>query len=224
MRVLFGSCTNPIDQQPHLALPLRMATIKRNTSPNRASAPKRTRFEPPALPAAAGGSSRGQRSAPDSAAAFDEETDELELSVAKTRKGNVNAEGYDSDSSDDGEGQRAAAKKLDAADAMDDDDDMFGGGDEDTKKHADDGEGGLTIKEQKKRAKKYLGLGDIEGQEFGGGDDDELENGSHFKGKGKKAVEEEDFDSEDELDSVGSDGEGQVMPTTKKGMGVKIEA
>jgi CD2 antigen cytoplasmic tail-binding protein 2 len=73
----------------------------------------------------------------------------------KTRKGRVKNEGYDSDSSDDGEGVVLSRRK--AAEA-DDDDDMFAVDEQqnDTKGPTDN----------TKKKKEYLRLGDIEGQEF----------------------------------------------------------
>lgn len=93
---------------------------------------------------------------------FAEQVDEaLET---KSRKGRVKNEGYDSDSSDDGEGVVNSRKKKGDED---EEDDMFAMDDKDK----DD--------TQKKKRQEYLRLGDIEGQEFTGtnsgseSDDDE---------------------------------------------------
>jgi len=80
-----------------------------------------------------------------------------------TRRGAVRTEGYESDSSDDGEGVVNSRKH----DGAEEEDDMFGslGG---------TGEAGDS-KEGKKNA-KYLALGDIEGQEFGNDGDSDSDN------------------------------------------------
>nr|ASF90218.1 hypothetical protein SPAR03380 [Bartheletia paradoxa] len=180
---------------------------KRGSSP--APPSKRTRFAEPALPGA-GSSSHTHASASTATTAMHD--DEADLSAPRARKGAVRQEGYDSDSSDDGEGQRAAAKKADKAAGEvdeDDDDDMFGGPSTSTKQDAE-----LSVAEQRKQGERHMTLGEIEGQEFGGlGDRDSEDDG-----------EEDEFDSEEELNSVGSEGEGEVKKTTKRGMGVKIEA
>lgn len=97
-------------------------------------------------------------------AKFAEEVDgALEDPLAK-RKGQVKTEGYDSDSSDDGEGVVLSRRK--GAEAEEDDDDMFAVGEKEEKK--EDEQGG-------KKKEEFLRLGDIEGQEFGNksGSDDE---------------------------------------------------
>ncbi|KAF7305013.1 T-complex protein 1 subunit delta [Mycena kentingensis (nom. inval.)] len=76
----------------------------------------------------------------------------------KSRKGRVRNEGYDSDSSDDGEGVVLSRRK----DEEDEDEDMFAVGKEDADKH--DASGGGKKKEE------YLRLGDIEGQVFNDSD------------------------------------------------------
>jgi len=82
-----------------------------------------------------------------------------------TRKGRVKTEGYDSDSSDDGEGV-VLSRKAGADGKDDDDDDMFAVGDKEEK----DEDAG-----SKKKKQEYLRLGDIEGQVFGksAGDEDD---------------------------------------------------
>ena len=70
-----------------------------------------------------------------------------------SRKGKVKTEGYDSDSSDDGEGVVDSRKKQHAPD---EDDDMFAP----TEKEEKNEESG-------KKQDKFMRLGDIEGQEFG---------------------------------------------------------
>ncbi|KAH8116798.1 hypothetical protein DFH11DRAFT_1577595 [Phellopilus nigrolimitatus] len=91
---------------------------------------------------------------------FAEDVDaQLEDSKSATRRGRVKTEGYDSDSSDDGEGVVSSRKKRTGDDGVeDDDDDMFAVGDkEETAEN--------TSTARKKKA-EYLRLGDIEGQEF----------------------------------------------------------
>jgi len=114
--------------------------------------PKKTRFVEP----------------DDDPAKFEEQVDSnLETS---TRKGRVKTEGYDSDSSDDGEGV-VFSRKAGGGDGAggEDEDDMFAMGEKEEKI---EGEGST-----KKRKKEFMRLGDIEGQEFGNdaGDDDSEE-------------------------------------------------
>jgi len=115
----------------------------------------------------------------DDSANFAEEVDAALENPSATRKGRVKTEGYDSDSSDDGEGvvlsRRAAA---DGTAKEDDDDDMFA-----TSKDDDDNKAAAAAGScEKKRgvAEEFLRLGDIEGQEFGrgSGDDDDGEESS----------------------------------------------
>lgn len=98
----------------------------------------------------------------------------LEDPTAK-RKGRVKNEGYESDSSDDGEGVVLSRKK--AADGGDDDDDMFAiGQKEDNKQETN----------EKKKKEAFLRLGDIEGQEFGD------QSGSDVDSKDDDQPEDED--------------------------------
>lgn len=92
----------------------------------------------------------------------------------RQRRGRVKTEGYDSDSSDDGEGvvpsrRPGAGKEA----AEDEDDDMFAMGEKEEQKAEESG----------KKEQKFLRLGDIEGQEFNeqtsdksGSDEDEPED------------------------------------------------
>lgn len=84
-----------------------------------------------------------------------------------TRKGRVkDARGYDSDSSDDGEGVVFSRRKEDKED---EDEDMFAVGEKEEKAEASGA---------KKKKEEYLRLGDIEGQEFGGsGSEDDSSEG-----------------------------------------------
>lgn len=103
-------------------------------------APKKTRFVEPE----------------DDPANFAEQVDaSLE---SKSRKGKVKNEGYESDSSDDGEGVVNSRKKGGkGGEDEDEEDDMFAAADKDEKEEEVAG---------KKKADKFMRLGDIEGQEF----------------------------------------------------------
>ncbi|ESK94511.1 lin1 family protein [Moniliophthora roreri MCA 2997] len=91
---------------------------------------------------------------------FAEQVDEALENPAANRRNRVKNEGYDSDSSDDGEGVVYSRKK---GTENDEDEDMFNIAEKEDKK--DDGA---------KKEKKFMRLGDIEGQEFGksGSEDD----------------------------------------------------
>ena len=82
----------------------------------------------------------------------------LEDNPRARRKGRVRTEGYDSDSSDDGEGVVNSRKPTNDPED-DDDDDMFASVAVEEKKPEESA---------KKDKNKFLRLGDIEGQEFGG--------------------------------------------------------
>ncbi|CDO68288.1 hypothetical protein BN946_scf184799.g15 [Trametes cinnabarina] len=88
---------------------------------------------------------------------FAEEVDAQLENPSARRKGRVNTEGYESDSSDDGEGV-VNSRKPGAAGAADEDDDMFAIGEKAEKEEKERG---------KKKKEEYMRLGDIEGQEFG---------------------------------------------------------
>jgi len=99
------------------------------------------------------------------AATFAEEVDSALETPSANRKGRVKNEGYDSDSSDDGEGVVFSRKKEAE---NDEDDDMFAVADKEEK-----------IEETgSKKKESYMRLGDIEGQVFGdsGSEDDEDED------------------------------------------------
>lgn len=92
--------------------------------------------------------------------------EEVESSLEITaRKRGVKNEGYDSDSSDDGEGVVLSRRKN--ADADNDDDDMFATDDKPEKAEAS----------TKKKKQEYLRLGDIEGQEFNDSGESDDESG-----------------------------------------------
>ncbi|TCD63615.1 hypothetical protein EIP91_005166 [Steccherinum ochraceum] len=110
---------------------------------------------------------------------FAEEVDAQLENPSGRRKGKVNTAGYDSDSSDDGEGV-VLSRRPQAAEE-DEEDDMFATGDKEDTKGNEDGDG-------KKKKQEFMRLGDIEGQEFGDGD-------------GEDGSEEEDDEPEDEDDA-----------------------
>jgi CD2 antigen cytoplasmic tail-binding protein 2 len=109
---------------------------------------------------------------------FAEDVDNALEDPLARRKGQVKTEGYDSDSSDDGEGVVLSRRKGGEKEGEDEDDDMFAMGEEEKEEAA----GG-------KKKEEYLRLGDIEGQEFG--------NKSGSDGE----TSEDDDDPEDEDDA-----------------------
>lgn len=96
---------------------------------------------------------------------FAEEVDNALENPSAKRKGRVRNEGYESDSSDDGEGVVYSRRKDEAREADEDEDDMFSMGEKGAKKDQD------GTRSQDKD--EFLRLGDIEGQEF-----NESEHGS----------------------------------------------
>ncbi|KAH9966758.1 hypothetical protein BC827DRAFT_1264682 [Russula dissimulans] len=149
--------------------PLPREQVKRSTSstdPSGSSLPptKKTRFVEPA----------------DDEANFAQEVDAALENPSATRKGRVRTEGYDSDSSDDGEGvvlSRRAGRDVAAAD---EDEDMFA---------TEPKENDKTEETGKKKKEEFLRLGDIEGQEFGRG------------GSGDESGDDSDDELEDEDDA-----------------------
>ncbi|KAF5377062.1 hypothetical protein D9757_007697 [Collybiopsis confluens] len=127
--------------------PLKRPTEDPSSSSQRAPPSKKTRFVEPG----------------EDSATFSEQVDSALENPSASRKGRVKNEGYDSDSSDDGEGVVFSRKKE--ADNGEDDD-MFAVADKEEK--AED-------TSAKKKKEMYMRLGDIEGQEFGnsGSEDDD---------------------------------------------------
>ncbi|KIP08756.1 hypothetical protein PHLGIDRAFT_363711 [Phlebiopsis gigantea 11061_1 CR5-6] len=127
-------------------MPPRPATKRAGSSDVGPSQPKKTRFVEPA----------------DDPANFAEEVDAALENPSARRKGRVRTEGYDSDSSDEGESvvrsRRRGKDKDGAGTGDDDDDDMFAAEDKEEKEEEDGG---------KKKKEKFMRLGDIEGQWFG---------------------------------------------------------
>lgn len=135
----------------------------------------------------------------DDPARFAEDVDaQLEDSrrSSKTRKGAIKIDGYDSDSSDDGEGVVLSRRKEGKGDANGEgeDDDMFAM-DEKEDKGEKDSDGGV-----KKNKTGYVRLADIEGQEF----NDRASRGS----ESESDSEPEDMD--------------EAERRAKKGMGYEI--
>ena len=111
---------------------------------------------------------------------FEEQVDATLENPSAARKGRVRTEGYDSDSSDDGEGVVESRKKTTKKDE-DGDEDMFAMADqEDTEEK----EG------RKKKDNEFLKLGDIEGQEFADG------GGSSGEGSSEEDEPEDEDDAE----------------------------
>lgn len=199
---------------------LQMASIKRpstSTSTSTSTAKgKRVKFDP------------------DSTAApldlDDTEALEGDLSANKKKAKVVLTDGYDSDSSagsDDGfgigggrKGSKKAGKKGGGGDEQeDDDDDMFGGDDDDD----DDDDTGTKKKTggAKGKGKEFLEMGDIEGQEFGKGDDEEDEDA---RLDGRESVVKEVEDEEDYLeeDDLANDDDAPRTSRNKASMGYKL--
>lgn len=128
-------------------------------------------------------------------ATFEEDVEAALETNRSRRKAEVNTEGYDSDSSDDGEGVVNSRKKGAEGDD-DDDDDMFAAGDknDDAKDGGDSG---------KKKKTEYLRLGDIEGQEFGAGTNENEDSGS--------SDEEDEPEDEDDAERRAKVGMGYEM-------------
>lgn len=136
----------------------------------------------------------------DDPASFAEDVDaQLEENKKVTRKGGVKTEGYDSDSSDDGEGVVLSRRKNAGKDGGDDDDDMFAMGDKEDSK-AEEGPA-------KKKKEEYLRLGDIEGQEF-----------NEAEGSGGEVEEDELADTDESEPEDEDDAERRK----KAGMGFEL--
>ncbi|KAI5477826.1 GYF domain containing protein [Pseudohyphozyma bogoriensis] len=118
------------------------------------------------------------------------EEDDLET---KTKKGGVVQSGYDSDSSDEGS-DAGGDEKKEGKEGEEEEEDMFGDG---------------PPKEEKKaKPKEFLEMADIEGQEFGKGDDEDDDED-----------DEEDYLPEDDL---ANDDDAPRTSRSKKSMGYKM--
>jgi len=150
--------------------PLQREQVKRSTSstdPSGSGLPptKKTRFVEPA----------------DDEANFAQEVDAALENPSATRKGRVKTEGYDSDSSDDGEGVVLSRRAGTNSAAADEDEDMFA---------TEPKENDKTEETGKKKKEEFLRLGDIEGQEFGRGSGEE--SGDEDSGGESDEPEDED--------------------------------
>ena len=125
---------------------------------------------------------------PKKRARFAEDEDDASILVndiddnleTRVRRGRVRVEGYESDSTDEGEGV-VPSRRGGAGGA--DDDDMFAAASDEEKPSKS--QGGA-----KKKGTKWMSLGDIDGQEFGGGSAGEDDNG--------KSTSESDPEDEDD--------------------------
>jgi CD2 antigen cytoplasmic tail-binding protein 2 len=126
---------------------------------------------------------------------FAEQVDSALENPSASRKGRVKTEGYESDSSDDGEGV-VRSRKPGAADEDNPDDDMFALGSEEKQDET-----------RSKKKKDYLRLGDIEGQEFHSGsdvdseeDEPEDEDDAERRKKAGMGYELSSFNMRDEME------------------------
>ena len=119
----------------------------------------------------------------DDHANFASEVDAALENPSATRKGRVKTDGYESDSSDDGEGVVFSRRPGADGAANVDDDDMFATGPkEEDKAEAGEKKGGG-------KDEAFLRLGDIEGQEFGRGSGDD---GGDSSGDSDEPEDEDD--------------------------------
>jgi len=171
---------------------------KRPASETFASSSKKTRFLDP----------------DEDPANFSEQVESnLEDNPRTHRKGRVRTEGYESDSSDDGEGVVNSRKPT--KDAEDDDDDMFASAAAEEEK---------PVESTKKDKNKFLRLGDIEGQEFGGGglddgsesselDEPENEDDAERKKKAGMGYEISSFNMREEMEEGKFSADGSYVRT-----------
>ncbi|KIJ37277.1 hypothetical protein M422DRAFT_231923 [Sphaerobolus stellatus SS14] len=168
-----------------------------DVSSSKKPAQKRTRFASPG----------------DDPAVFAEEVDAALEDPMGTRRGRVKLEGYESDSTDDGEGVVESRKKK-GKDEDDEDEDMFAMGEEEEKEEA---------AADKKKKKEFLRLGDIEGQEFGDAkgsgdelsDDDEPEDEDDAERRKKAGMgfEISSFNMREEMEEGKFDADGTFIRT-----------
>jgi CD2 antigen cytoplasmic tail-binding protein 2 len=135
----------------------------------------------------------------DDASRFEAEVDAaLDEDIGGKRGKRVKVDGYESDSTDDGEGVVYSRRKD-----QDEDDDMFAAGDDAT------GAGG---KGAGRKETKYLAMGEIEGQEFDAVDGAENDNGSVSSDE-----------PEDEDDAIRRSKEGMGYQLSKFNMKEEME-
>ncbi|UZJ57265.1 hypothetical protein CBS101457_006585 [Exobasidium rhododendri] len=128
------------------------------------------------------------------------------------RKGRVVTAGYDSDEdSDESEqgGDAEIGKGNGKIPGVDEDDDMF-------KLEEDDDDGGDledgSVKKETNKSKKFLELGDIEGQEFGAGDIEEEERDAELE----LETDDEDYEIDEEEKEALHDVDDVIQPLKKK--------
>jgi len=114
---------------------------------------------------------------------FAEQVDSALEDPQANRKGRVRNEGYDSDSSDDGEGVVLSRKEKEEEE---EEEDMFNIKDEPT----------TAVTDKKKTKESFMRLGDIEGQEF-------EKSGSESSGSGSEDDEPEDEDAAERMKKKG---------------------
>ena len=126
---------------------------------------------------------------------FAEQVDSALETPSASRKGRVKTEGYESDSSDDGEGV-VPSRRPNGTDEVNPDDDMFALGNEEKQEEI-----------HSKKKSDYLRLGDIEGQEFNsdsdvGSEDDEPEDEDDAERRKKAGMgyELSSFNMRDEME------------------------
>ena len=169
----------------------RAATLSGEPSTSSKHTSKKTRFVEPS----------------DDPTAFAEQVDSALENTS--RKGKVKNEGYESDSSDDGEGVVFSRRKD--AGAGDDDDDMFAA--------AEKEESTTENETLKKKKDQYMRLGDIEGQEFGGdsgsesSDDVEDEDDAERRKKAGMGFELSSFNMREEMEEGKFTEDGSYVRT-----------
>lgn len=162
-----------------------------DSPPSRPRVQKRTRFASPG----------------DNPANFAEEVDAaLEDPM---RKGRIRTEGYESDSTDDGEGV-VESRKRGKKEQGDGDEDMF------AEEDVEDAAGG-----KKKKGQEFMRLGDIEGQEFGDdraseddlSDEPEDEDDAERRKKAGMGFELSSFNMREEMEEGKFDADGTFIRT-----------
>jgi CD2 antigen cytoplasmic tail-binding protein 2 len=136
---------------------------------------------------------------------FANEVDAALENPSATRKGRVKTDGYDSDSSDDGEGVVLSRRPGADGGANDEDEDMFATG---PKEEATKVEGAG----EKKKGEKFLRLGDIEGQEFGRG------------GSADADMDADDDEDNSSRDDAEPEDEDDAERRKKAGMGYEMSS
>lgn len=167
----------------------KRSAMSGTNSASKGPATKKTRFAEPS----------------DDAAAFAEEVESALEDPLARRKGRVKTDGYESDSTDDGEGVVLSRRKENA----DEDDDMFAIGEKEQKGEERTG----------KKKTTYLRLGDIEGQEFGdragseSSDEDEPEDEDDAERRKKAGMgfELSSFNMREEMEEGKFDADGTYV-------------